>query len=59
MTKLQDLKGTLAANVLAIESTIHIKGGTTDATEDEKRRQRPGGNGISTNGSTPAVNGNI
>jgi hypothetical protein len=51
MRKLTDLKGTLAENVLSINATTHIKGGTGDATEDEKRRQRPGG-GITTNTST-------
>ena len=48
MRKLMVLKATLAANVLSIAASTHIKGGTTDATEDEKRRQRPGG-GVSTN----------
>ena len=48
MKKLSDLKGVLAENVLATSAAIHIKGGSKDATEDEKRRQRPGG-GISTN----------
>ena len=43
-----ELKATLAANVLSITASTHVKGGTSDATEDEKRRQRPGG-GISTN----------
>jgi hypothetical protein len=57
MKKLQDLKGTLAAKVLTIEASVNIKGGTTDATEDEKRRQRPGGNGISTNSTTPSAMG--
>lgn len=51
MRKLTDLKGTLAENVLSIAATTHIKGGTGDAAEDEKRRQRPGG-GISTNSGT-------
>ena len=48
MRKLMELKATLADNVLSIAASSHIKGGGTDATEDEKRRQRPVG-GISTN----------
>jgi hypothetical protein len=49
MRKLHDLKGTLAEiELLSMAATTHIKGGTSDAAEDEKRRQRPGG-GINTN----------
>lgn len=48
MRKLTELKATLADTVLSVTASAHIKGGTCDATEDEKRRQRPGG-GISTN----------
>ena len=51
MRKLTELRATLADNVLSIAASTHVKGGTTDATEDEKRRQRPGG-GISTNSET-------
>lgn len=55
MRKLEDLKGTLTEiELLSITATTHIKGGTTEATEDEKRRQRPGG-GINTN--RPTVKG--
>jgi hypothetical protein len=51
MKKLQDIKATFAENeLLSIAATAFIKGGDGGtATEDEKRRQRPGGNGISTN----------
>lgn len=49
MKKLSDLKEALAENVLSASAAIHIKGGDSpEMTEDEKRRQRPGG-GISTN----------
>ena len=51
MRKLMELNATLAATVLSIAASSHIKGGTIDATEDEKRRQRPGG-GVSTNSET-------
>ena len=48
MKKLSDLKEALAEKVLPPSAAIYIKGGSNNATEDEKRRQRPGG-GISTN----------
>lgn len=50
MKKLTDVKNALAENeLLSIPATCYIKGGDGGtATEDEKRRQRPGG-GISTN----------
>jgi hypothetical protein len=52
MKKLEEVKNALTANeLLSTSATSGIKGGTSDATDDEKRRQRPGG-GISTNGST-------
>lgn len=55
MKKLTDVKNALAENeLLSIAATCHIKGGDgAEATEDEKRRQRPGG-GISTNRPTIA-----
>jgi hypothetical protein len=51
MKKLTDVKNALAENeLLSIAATAQLKGGDGGtATEDEKRRQRPGG-GISTNG---------
>jgi hypothetical protein len=54
MRKLIDVKNALAANeLLSIAATVYIKGGDGGtATEDEKRRQRPGG-GISTNRPCP------
>ncbi len=49
MKKLEILKGTLPENqLLSVTSSAQVKGGASSATEDEKRRQRPGG-GISTN----------
>ena len=53
MKKLSDLKEALAENVLSASAAIHVKGGDSpEMTEDEKRRQRPGG-GISTNRPCP------
>ena len=49
MGNLKSLKGILAENVLTIVASAQIKGGTGDATDFEKRRERPGG-GINTNG---------
>lgn len=50
MKKLDNVKKVLAAHeVLSIAATVQIKGGDGGtATEDEKRRERPGG-GITTN----------
>ena len=48
MKKLSDWKEALTENVLSAAAALHVKGGSGDAAEDEKRRQRPGG-GISTN----------
>jgi hypothetical protein len=58
MRKLIDVKNALAANeLLSIAATVYIKGGDGGtATEDEKRRQRPGG-GISTNRPAPGQGG--
>jgi hypothetical protein len=58
MKKLQDIKATFAENeLLSIAATAFIKGGDGGtATEDEKRRQRPGGNGIGTNRPCPSDN---
>ena len=53
MRNLESLKGSLAENVLTIGTSAQIKGGTSDATNFEKRRERPGG-GINTNRPTAA-----
>jgi hypothetical protein len=59
MRKLDDVRNALAANeLLSIMATSHIKGGDGGtATDDEKRRQRPGG-GISTNRPCPGAGSN-
>ena len=58
MRKLIDVKNALTANeLLSIAATVYIKGGDGgDATDDEKRRQRPGG-GVSTNAAVGATLG--
>ncbi len=48
MRNLESLKGILVENVLTIDASAQIKGGTGNATDFEKRRERPGG-GINTN----------
>ena len=48
MRNLESLKGILVENVLTIDASAQIKGGTGDSTDFEKRRERPGG-GINTN----------
>ncbi len=59
MKKLNDVKNALAANeLLSIAATAYIKGGDGGtATEDEKRRERPGG-GITTNRPSPGDGSN-
>jgi hypothetical protein len=58
MKKLTDVKNALAENeLLSIAATAQLRGGDGGtATEDEKRRQRPGG-GISTNSTVPGYTG--
>jgi hypothetical protein len=58
MKKLTDVRNALAENeFLSIAATAQLKGGDgADATEDEKRRQRPGG-GISTNSTVHGFSG--
>lgn len=55
MRNLDSLKGTLAENVLTMAASAQIKGGTGDASDYEKRRERPGG-GINTNRPTNPCN---
>ena len=48
MKRLDDIRSAmLESEILTTEQATYIKGGSSDATEDEKRKPRPGG-GIST-----------
>ena len=48
MKRLEDIRNEMRENeILTADQAIHIKGGSGDCTDDEKRKPRPGG-GIST-----------